>query len=344
MATTRRALIGAAASLTLVLAACGGGGSSGSAGSSGDSSEAAASGGGTAITYYTTRPEDGLPPLKEAFEKDNPGYTLEIIRASSSDMVARLLTEAQAGQQKADVVEINSLPMADLSAAGILGTLPAEITDPLPDRAKAADGSYAGTRYFGHLTPYNTQLVPQEEWPTSYQDFLKPYWKGQFIVGANDVEWAYQVEASIGREEGQKFFEQISAQEPQIRDEGRGAIAELIAVGQAKAAIMTLSYHVTNREAKGLPIKGAEWVPPLLNIDWLATFKDAPNPDATKVFLTWLFSDKGVATDAELGFNRIGDEGTADALADPDLLILSPETAQEQQQAADDFQAVFGVQ
>lgn len=326
-----------ATALAVGLTACGGG----QAPSSDTGGQAAE--GSNNIVYYTTRPEDGLPKLKDAFEKANPGYTLEIIRGSSSDMVARLITEATAKQQKADLVEINSLPMAELSKAGILGTMPSSVLDKLPEKAKAPDGTYAGTRYFGHLTPYNKDLVPQAEWPTSYKDFLKPYWKGQFIVGANDVEWAYQVYESMGPEEGLKFMQQISAQEPQVRDEGRGAIAELIAVGQAKAAVMTLEYHVTNREKKGLPIAGANWVPPLLNIDWMATFKGSPNPKATEVFLNWLYSEDGIATDAELGFNRIGDAGTQKALADPNLLILSPATAEDQKKAADDFESVFGV-
>ncbi len=327
-----------AAAMVIGMTACSGGSTPG-AGSS-DSG----SGGGKNIVYYTTRPEDGLPELKKAFETANPGYTLEIIRGSSSDMVARLITEASAKQQKADIVEINSLPMSELSKAGILGTLPASITDKLPEKAKAPDGTYVGTRYFGHMTPYNTNLVPKDQWPTSYMDFLKPYWKGQFIIGANDVEWAYQVYASMGPEKGMELFKQMNAQDPQIRDEGRGALAELIAVGQAKAAIMTLAYHVTNRQKKDMPIAGAPWNPPLLNIDWLATFKGAPNPDATNVFLTWLFSDDGVKTDAGLGFNRIGDAGTQEALADPNLLILSPASADMQKQAADDFESVFGAQ
>ncbi|OAN35130.1 ABC transporter substrate-binding protein [Mycolicibacterium iranicum] len=332
----RTAKIALAAALGLGLVACGGGGGGGQS--------EGAEGGGNNVVYYTTRPEDGLPELKTAFETANPGYTLEIIRGSSSDMVARLITEASAKQQKADVVEINSLPMSQLAEAGILAPLPSSITDALPDRTKAPDGTYAGTRYFGHYTPYNTNLVPEPEWPKSYMDFLKPYWRGQFIIGANDVEWAYQVYASMGPEKGLELFQQLAAQEPQIRDEGRGALAELIAVGQAKAAIMTLSYHVERREAKGLPIAGAPWDPPLLNIDWLATFNGAPNPDATNVFLTWFFSENGIATDAEIGFNRIGDDGTADALADPNLLILSPDTAELQSKAAEDFESVFGVQ
>lgn len=325
-----------AATLVLGLAACGGGQTPGGSASSGP--------GGKNIVYYTTRPEDGLPELKKAFETANPGYTLEIIRGSSSDMVARLITEASAHQQKADIVEINSLPMAELSTAGILGTLPSSITDKLPARAKAPDGTYAGTRYFGHLTPYNTNLVPKDQWPTSYMDFLKPYWKGQFVIGANDVEWAYQVYATMGPEQGLNLFKQINAQNPQVRDEGRGALTELIAVGQAKAAVMTLAYHVTNRQKKGMPIAGAAWNPPLLNIDWLATFKNAPDPEATGVFLSWLFSDAGIATDAGLGFNRIGDAGTQQALADPKLLILEPATADLQKKAAHDFESVFSAQ
>lgn len=319
--------------ISLVLTACGGGGS----GSSNDKAEE------KVIVYYSTRPEEGLPPLKKAFETANPGYELKVIRASSSDTVARLVTEAQAGKQQADLTELNALPMAQLEKAGLLAKLPDEVLSPLPDKAKSKDGLYAGTRYFGHLTPFNTKLVPAADQPKSYEDFLKPYWKGKFVVGANDVEWAYQIFASKGETEGRKFLEQIAAQKPQVRDEGRGALAELVGIGQIRASSMTLSYHVARRQAKGMPIKGAEWAPPLLNIDWMATFKGSPHPESTKVFLKWLYSSEGIATDKEIGFARIGDAGTDAALAAPDLLILNPETADAQERAAKAFNEIFSV-
>jgi iron(III) transport system substrate-binding protein len=333
----RRASAAAALiAVSLVLSACGGsdGGSTGTAPKSEDK----------VIVYYTTRPEDGLPPLQKAFETANPGYKLQIIRSSSSDSIARLLTEAQAGKQQADVVELNSLPMAQLAEADLLAKLPDSIVSSMPDNAKSPDGVYVGTRYFGNVTPYNTELVPKADQPTSYEDFLKPYWKGgKFVVGANDVEWAYQVWASKGEVEAKKFFDQIKAQKPQIRDEGRGALAELVGIGQIRASMMTLSYHVTNRQALGMPIAAADWDPPLLNIDWLATFKESPHPESTQVFLKWLFGADGIATDAELGFNRIGDAGTEAALAQPGLLVLDPATAAEQEKAAEAFSAVFSI-
>jgi iron(III) transport system substrate-binding protein len=333
---TRRAFIAGTGlvAMSLVLTACGG---------DAEGSKAATKAEDKVIVYYSTRPEEGLPPLKKAFETANPGYELRIIRASSSDTVARLITEAQAGRQQADVTELNALPMSQLAKARLLAKLPDSVLSALPDTAKAKDGTYAGTRYFGHLTPYNTKLVPAAEQPKSYEDFLKPYWKGKFVVGANDVEWAYQVFAAKGEDEGRKFLEQIAAQKPQVRDEGRGALAELVAIGQSRAAIMTLSYHVERRAKKGLPIAGAEWAPPLLNIDWMATFKGAPHPNSTKVFLDWLYSKEGIATDAELGFARIGDEGTAAALDQPNLLILEPSTADAQDRAAKAFKEIFSI-
>lgn len=296
-----------------------------------------------AVVYYSTRPEEGLAPLEEAFEAAHPEIDLQIIRASSSDTVARLLTEASASQQQADLTELNALPMAELADAGILAALPESILEGLPDVAVDPEGRFAGTRYFGHMIPYNPETVPEAEYPESHESFLEPYWRGNFLVGANDVEWAYQVFAARGEEEGRAFLEQIAAQEPQIRDEGRGAIAELVAIGQVQAADMTLDYHVTNRQEDGLPIAGVPFDPPLLNIDWIATFEGAPHPQSTVVFLEWLYSAEGIATDADLGFNRIGDEGTEDALADPETIILAPESAELQRSAAEVFQELFPV-
>lgn len=336
----------------LLLAACGGGAESeDSAASGGDTAapaeegEEAAAGGDeeSIVVYYSTRPEEGLAPLEEAFEEAHPEIDLQIIRGSSSDTVARVLTEASAGQQQADLTELNALPMAELADAGILVPLPESILEGLPDQAVDPEGRFAGTRYFGHMLPYNPEMVPEAEYPENHESFLDPYWKGNFLVGANDVEWAYQVFAARGEEEGRAFLEQIAAQEPQIRDEGRGAIAELVAIGQVQAADMTLDYHVTNRQEEGLPIDGAPFDPPLLNIDWIATFEGAPHPQSTIVFLEWLYSEDGIATDAELGFNRIGDEGTEDALADPETIILAPESAELQRKAAEVFQELFPI-
>lgn len=349
MSSHRRVALASLIAL-LLLAACGGGAAesedaaaTAGAGGSEEAEEAPAADEEAVVVYYSTRPEEGLAPLEEAFEAAHPEVDLQVIRASSSDTVARLLTEASAGQQQADLTELNALPMAELADAGVLAPLPESILEGLPEQAVDPEGFFAGTRYFGHMLPYNPDTVPEEEYPESHESLLEPYWKGNFLVGANDVEWAYQVFADRGEEEGRAFLEQIAAQEPQIRDEGRGAIAELVAIGQVQAADMTLDYHVTNRQEEGLPIDGVPFDPPLLNIDWIATFEGAPHPQSTVVFLEWLYSEDGIATDDELGFNRIGDEGTEDALADPETIILAPESADLQRRAAEVFQELFPI-
>ncbi|MCW2877478.1 MAG: hypothetical protein JWQ95_1578 [Sphaerisporangium sp.] len=317
--------------IALAVSACGGG----SASSAGAEDKV--------IVYYSTRPEEGLPPLKKAFEAANPGYELKVIRASTGDTLARLLTEGQSGKQAADVTEVSALAVTQLEQAGLLGKLPDSVLATLPASGKSPSGTYAGTRYFRYVTPYNTKLVPEADRPKSFDDFLKPYWNGKFVLGSDDIEWAYDVYASKGEQGARDFFKAIAAQKPQLRSEGSGAQAELVAIGQIRASMMTLSYHITNRQKKGLPIDGFGWQPPLLNIDWLATFKKAPHPNATTVFLKWLYSPAGIATDAQLGFSRIGDAGSAEALGQPNLLILAPTTVDDQQKAAKLFKEVFSA-
>ncbi len=304
--------------MTAALAACGQGGSAT------DDHEGV-------VVYYSGRSEQGLDAFEEAFETAHPDIDLQVIKGSNDDLAARILTEA--GRQQADVTELGAAYMAQVRDAGILAPIETSIVDALPESSVGPDNLYVATRYSSHVIPYATQLVDEEHIPANHEDFLDPYWKGKFAIATGDVEWAFKEYVTRGPDGAREFFQQIMAQQPQILDQGRGSIAELVASGQLAASTTTQVHNLQPRIDSGLPIGGTPFDPPVILVDYIAVFNEAPHPEATKIFIEWLYSEDGFATDAELGQARIGDEASLELLSDPDAILLDPGNLAEQAEA-----------
>lgn len=305
--------------LSIVLAACGGQGAGGS-----DDHEGV-------VVYYSGRSEQGLDAFEAAFEEAHPDIDLQVIKGSNDDLTARILTEA--ARQQADVTELGAAYMAQVMDAGILGPIDDAIVDALPEDSAGPDNLYVATRYSSHVIPYATGLVDEAHVPADHEDFLDPYWKGKFAIATGDVEWAFKEYVTRGPDGAREFFRAIKAQEPQILDQGRGSIAELVASGQLAASTTTQVHNLEPRVASGLPIAGVPFDPPVVLVDYVAVFENAPHPEATKIFIEWLYSDDGFAIDAELGQSRIGDEASRELLDAPGAIMLDPGNLDEQAEA-----------
>src|SRR6056297_2123523 len=90
----KRALIGLLLGLSAVALLFAGGGQ-----------EAESAGGmsGT-ITLYTSETSSDVEGYVRQFEKSNPGTTVEVFRLGTTELVARLMTELEAGETPADVI------------------------------------------------------------------------------------------------------------------------------------------------------------------------------------------------------------------------------------------------
>jgi iron(III) transport system substrate-binding protein len=107
--TIRRHGVRCAAILALaLLSACGDGSSGGS--------------GAKSITLYTCVDDTTIGPVIDAFKKANPGTDVELFRAPTGDLNARIAGDVRSGGLKADVVwACDPLTMADYTAQDLVG-------------------------------------------------------------------------------------------------------------------------------------------------------------------------------------------------------------------------------
>src|SRR5262249_10636811 len=134
---------------------------------------------GHALWYTTLIVDQIVRPLIRAFQAQVPGVEIKFIRIDSGQQVVRLINEAKVARVQADVWSVidgvaplthgNAAAPFDIASAR---SLPPALVD--PDRRWIATN--LATRSLG----YNTNLVPANAAPKTYQELLEPRWKGAF--------------------------------------------------------------------------------------------------------------------------------------------------------------------
>lgn len=138
-------------------------------------STAAATGETTTITVYTSEPEEKVDEINAAFEAANPDIKVEVYRASTGDLNARIAAEKESGSIEADVLwAADSATFETYKAAGDLAELQDVDTADLIEEAVDADNHYVGTRIIPTIIAYNTDIIDEADAPQSWADLVDP--------------------------------------------------------------------------------------------------------------------------------------------------------------------------
>lgn len=246
--------------------------------------------------------------MEETFEKRFPGIDLELLPARGASNINRILEESRAGVRYFDVHIGGTNSM-------VTGLLPANILEPvaplmiLPEVKETknwwgghiwADRSkryiYMFQAYLTETLWYNPQALKPEE-VASYDDLLRPAFKGKIAMldprtpGSGDSTWAF-----LWSIKGEEYLKKLADQKP-IMGRNQRQLAESVAKGKAVLS-MGLSYYVFQPFVQaGLPVKPLpapkEGVYASSGSGNMAVLKDAPHPNAKKIFVNWLLSREG---------------------------------------------------
>jgi iron(III) transport system substrate-binding protein len=251
------------------------------------------------VTWYTTLIINvGVRPLVAAFEKKYPGVEVRYSRADSGPTAVKVLNEASAGKLQADIVDgTDSLP--PLRRAGLLAKYQPASADRYPAVMKDPEGYWHATLVY-FLTPaFNTSLVPQAMAPRSLQDLLDPKWKGKMAWttsrGSGAPAFIGAVLETLGEEKGMAYLRALSRQEIANINVAARALVDQCAAGEYPIVLNIFNHHAAMMAAKGAPI---DWI----KLDVIGApmqvaglLKDAPHPNAGKLFLDFMASEDGQA-------------------------------------------------
>lgn len=251
--------------------------------------------------------------LGDLFEKKY-GIPVEYAAGQGSAKAAQIQAERAAGQYLWDVFVTGASTMvAHLFPMGIMDPVePALLLPEVKDLNNWREGQLLFTKpkerlglvmVLGTREPgiINTDLVKPGE-ITSYRDLLAPKWKGKIVVGRSPtVSGAAQAAFALfyaHPDLGPDFIRALAKQNLIISGNDRQA-GEFVARGRAAIGIGTGEIAVAPFLKEGLPIatidprkiKEGTYASP--GAGAVTLLKNAPHPNAAKVYINWLLSREG---------------------------------------------------
>ena len=245
---------------------------------------------------------------KETFEKKF-GLELELLSAPGPQNAGRAAAEFKAGVRYFDVLHGGSGTLEPLMYENMLALFSEymileEVRDPRQwwgghvweDNVKTNRFIYSFTADFSTPPFYNADLIKPDD-IASYDDLLKHKWKGKIgffeprIPSAGQGLWGFLMKIK-----GKEFLQKLAEQSLFISRDGK-QLADGLAKGTLVIGLGLSQRFVDPYITAGLPIK------PLLSIKeglggsngfgTVAVMKNAPHPNATKVYINWLLGKEG---------------------------------------------------
>jgi iron(III) transport system substrate-binding protein len=243
------------------------------------------------VTWYTTVSIPEAKQLIDMFEKQYPFIKVDLLRSGSGALVNRVVSEYGARNYSADVLQGTSTRggFTLLKQKNILGRYESPEYKFFAAEFKDKAGYWGSTFQNTFVLAYNKRNVKPDDVPRTYNDLLKPIWKGRQIINdTENFEWFDGLLKYWGRDKGLIYFRRLAQQEQIFQRGARGRI-QLVAAGEAP---LTLGYgpHAQSFVNQGAPIEWVPLEPVVVIINTVSITSSPPHPAAAKLFIDFLFS------------------------------------------------------
>jgi iron(III) transport system substrate-binding protein len=244
------------------------------------------------VVFYTSWGPSDADYVVKAFEKKYL-VKVEVVRASSERTLTRLLSEHRANKFLGDVVAISGIQSGILKEKGSLDRYQSTEAANFPADWRDPDGFGMGLHQTIYVIGYNTKLVSADAVPKNYEDLLHPRWKGQLGWDMEEYYLFGALMKSRGKDKGLEFWRRLAQQQINFR-KGYTLISELVAAGEFPVAVSLYQHRVDEYAEKGAPL---QWIAPnpLVGGDpnKISLLKNAPRPNAAKLFIDFMLSADG---------------------------------------------------
>ena len=138
---------------------------------------------------------------------------------------------------------------------------------------------------------YNTNLVKPEDAPKSFADLLDPKWKGKMVKAHPGYSGTIMTATQqLARDLGWAYLEKL-AQQNVMQVQSASDPPKKIALGERAIQADGNEYNLLRSRKPGQPVEpvyAAEGTPLIVGPNGI--FKNAPNPNAARLFQNWCFT------------------------------------------------------
>jgi iron(III) transport system substrate-binding protein len=259
------------------------------------------------IVYYTSVDLPLAEKIAKAFEAKYPGIAVRVERTGAERVFQRIAQEYGSRIYAVDVV--NSSDAAHFivwKRDGLLAPyVPEDVAKFYPAEHRDPDGLFASFRIGLSIIAYNTSLVKPDEAPKSFADLLDPKWKGKLIKAHPGYSGTIMTATfQIARDLGWGYLEKLS-QQGVMQVQSASDPPKKLALGERAVMADGNEYNVFQLKESGRPLEpiyAAEGTPLIIGPNGL--FKNAPNPNAARLFQNFCFSAECQQLISDVGGQR----------------------------------------
>jgi iron(III) transport system substrate-binding protein len=245
------------------------------------------------LAFYTAMDLPVAERLAKAFEARHPGVAIRVERSGAERVFQRIEQEQASNIHAVDVV--NSADASHLIVwkrnGWLAPYLPEEMARHFPAQHVDPDGMFATTRVWLSSIGYNTNLVKPADAPRSFADLLDPKWMGKMVKAHPSYSGTIMTATfQIVRDIGWEFLEKLAKQKV-MQVQSSTDPPKKLALGERAVMADGNDYNLVIAKEQGQPVEvvyPVEGTP--LVTGPTGIFRSAPNPNAARLFQSWLHS------------------------------------------------------
>ncbi len=255
------------------------------------------------VVFYTAMDVEVGAKLGTAFEAKYPGISAQVERSGAERIFQRVAQEYASNIHAVDAIDSSDVAhLLYWKRQGMLAQYQPEDVPRWPQGARDADGYYAANRATLSVVGYNTKLVTPAEAPKSYADLLDPKWKGKIVkahpgYSGNIMTATFELSRALGWD----YFKKLGQQQI-MQVQSSTEPPKKLALGERPLMFDGNEYNALLVKARGAPVAivyPSEGTP--LVSGSAGVMKDAPHPNAGRLFISFLFSREGQQLLVDMG-------------------------------------------
>ena len=234
--------------------------------------------------------------LARAFEATYPGIPVRVERSGAERIFQRI------GQEQANRIHAVDLALSTDAAhfvawkrnGWLAPHVPEDVARHFPTDALDADGTYVNLCASLCGIGYNTSLIKSEDAPRSFADLLDPKWKGRLVKAHPGYSGTILTATfAMARELGWSYFERLAGQKV-MQVQSASDPPKKLALGERAVQADGADAILLQLKEQGRPVEfvhATEGTPLITTPGGI--FRSAPNPNAARLFQSFLCSVEG---------------------------------------------------